>query len=420
MFQDLYADFHGEQLANGLSVYVKEWPSASWFYAGVVIHAGAREDPGGRSGLAHLVEHVVGENVSPLTFAQLERLFKTLLGGYAWFGTTTYYSSEYKFHLPNETHKIQKALDLFGQMLLLPKELTQNIEEEKAVILREYHRSYEHEQARNWALQGRPWLFEHHHRLQSYHSAIGVPDGFMGGTKQEIQVFYDSHYVPKNCSLVCIGALGRQTLLSLLQDTPFAVQKSGQRTPLPEPFFPESPQRHGQIIRMAEFSRLAQWEAAISFEWVLPLHFERRCVQLFCDLFEERLIEELRYQWHLTYAVTVSHVHYQDCRTIRVSFKTAPDAVERAQDLFWQVLRSLDQEEEKYDENKQETLASIHRMDYSGYDLLESAMDDLAGYHRLISFSEEIQQVQHITFECIVELARYLTYERHFCFILQP
>src|SRR5581483_4248868 len=175
MFQDMYADFHSGQLDNGLSVYAKEWPSASWFYAGVVIHVGAREDPVRRSGLAHLTEHLVGENVSPLTFAQLERAFKAL-GGYAWFGTTTYYSTEYKFHLPNEEKSIHQALDLFGQMRLLPKELTQRIEEEKAVILREYHRRYEHEQARSWALQGRPWLFEHHPRLQSYHSAIGTPD----------------------------------------------------------------------------------------------------------------------------------------------------------------------------------------------------------------------------------------------------
>ncbi len=420
MFQDLYTDFHSEQLDNGLSVYVKEWPCASWFYAGVVIHAGAREDPVERSGLAHLVEHVVGENVHPLTFAQLERTFKTLLGGYAWFGTTSYYSSEYKFHLPNEEKHIHRALDLFGQMLLLPKELSQQIKEEKAVILREYHRRYEHEQARSWALQGRPWLFEHHHRLQSYHSAIGVPDGFMGSSQQDIQAFYDSYYVPQNSSLICIGTLGKQRLLHLLQDTPFSTQRSGQRNPLPGPFFPKLPQRHEQSIRMAEFSRLAQWEAEISFEWVLPLHFERSCVQLFCDLFEERLTEELRYTWHLTYAVTVSHVHYQDCRILRIFFKTAPDAVGKAQELFWKVLRSLDQAEENYSETKQETLASIYRMDYSGYDLLESAMDDLAGYQRLISFSEEIEQVQQVTFECIVELARYLTEERHFCFIMLP
>src|SRR5579884_561519 len=86
MFHDLYADFHVEHLENGLSLHVKEYPNVSWFYAGVVFHAGAREDPVGRSGLAHLVEHVIGENVHPSTFSQLESAFKAL-GGSACFGT---------------------------------------------------------------------------------------------------------------------------------------------------------------------------------------------------------------------------------------------------------------------------------------------------------------------------------------------
>ena len=90
MFQDLYADFQVVQLANGLSVYAKEWSSASWFYARVVIHAGAREDPPKREGLAHLVEHLIGENIRDLTFSQVQKRFEEL-GGYGWFGTTSYH-----------------------------------------------------------------------------------------------------------------------------------------------------------------------------------------------------------------------------------------------------------------------------------------------------------------------------------------
>lgn len=420
MFQDLYANFQWDILANGLSVYSKEWPNVPWFYTGVVIHAGAQKDPGDLAGLAHLIEHLVGENVRPLAFSQLERMFK-ILGGYAWFGATSYVSTEYKFHLSNDPSKISQALDLFGQMLLLPKELSHHIEEEKTVILREYHQYYEHDKARSWALGGRPWLFEHHPRLQSYHSPLGVPDGFMSSTKEDIQAFYDTYYVPQNCSLICIGALGRQTLLSLLQDTPFAVQRAGQRNLPPGPFSPQVPQKREHIVHLSEVSQLEQWETEISFEWVLPLRFQRRCVQMFCDLFEEVLTAELRYHCQLTYSVTVTHVYYQDCRTLKASFKTTPDAGEKAQDMFWQALRSIDQEEERYHEIKRETLASIYRMDYSGYDLLENAMDDLAEYHRLISFHEELQQVQSIPFEQVRELAHYLTYERrHFCFILQP
>ena len=59
-------------------------------------------------------------------------------------------------------------------------------------------------------------------------------------------------------------------------------------------------------------------------------------------------------------------------------------------------------------------------MDYAGHDLLDAAMLDLEGYHRLISFTEELHQVEQTTFAQVRALAAYLTPERHFCFIEQP
>jgi hypothetical protein len=59
-------------------------------------------------------------------------------------------------------------------------------------------------------------------------------------------------------------------------------------------------------------------------------------------------------------------------------------------------------------------------MDYSGYDVLTAALDDLAGYHRLISFTEELRQLEQVQFAEIVELAAFLTPERHFCFFTCP
>lgn len=56
MFHDSYAGFQYSTLPNGLSLYVQERSDVSWFYTGVVVHAGAKEDSRGREGLAHYVE----------------------------------------------------------------------------------------------------------------------------------------------------------------------------------------------------------------------------------------------------------------------------------------------------------------------------------------------------------------------------
>ena len=252
MFHDVYDGFQQLTLPNGLSLYCKEQPEVNWFYCGAIIHAGAREDSPGREGLAHLVEHLVGENVHDLTFPKLKKRFQKL-GGHGWFGTTDYLSTRYKFHLPNDIYKIQEAFHLFGQMLFMGS-LKDKIEEEKVIILREYHRRYEHNEARAWSLQGRPFLFEGHPRLKTFDSAIGIADEFMATTPEEAQCFYNQYYVPQNMSLLCLGSISTQMLLDLLRKTPFSTLKQGQRTGISATFAPQSPQIHEKIVYLSNFS----------------------------------------------------------------------------------------------------------------------------------------------------------------------
>ncbi|GCE32161.1 hypothetical protein KDA_76450 [Dictyobacter alpinus] len=418
MFHDLYANFYQDTLENGLSVYSKEWPNVNWFYSGVVIHAGVKEDPPGREGLAHLLEHLVGENVGDFTFSQLENRFEEL-GGWGSFGSTSYLATNYKFHLPAQTNSIREALTLFGKMVLMGT-ITRQIEEEKAVVVREYYREYEHEHARTWDMQGRPFLFEGHSRLQTYHSALGVLNEFLQCTAEELQIFYDRYYVPKNISLVCIGPTPRECMLRILQETPFSVSKRGERSSMPNAFSPQPPQRQETIVQLSEFSALAGSQLTLTYEWVVPLRFTKYSVRILCDLLEKMLTEELRYKRRITYTVNVDYEFWQDCRTLHIHIEIPPERRAMVQDLLWQVLGSLPQAEEKFLVAKQERINCIYRMDYSGYDLLQAAMSDLANYQRLISFTEELHQWEQTTFQHLLELADYLTPERHFCFLLQP
>lgn len=418
MFHDLYANFQQDTLANGLSVYSKEWPNVNWFYTGVIVHAGARKDPPQREGLAHLLEHMVTENVEGFTFSQLENRFAEL-GGWGSFGTTSYLATKYTFHFPANISHIQEALTLFGKMLLLGK-ITRQIEEEKAVVVREYHRKYEHEYARTWALQGRPFLFEGHPRLQTFDAAIGVLDEFMASSAQEMQTFYDTYYVPRNISLICIGPLTRHTLFQLLRKTPFSTLKSGQRTNIPPAFSPQPSRKQETIVHLSEFSALAGAQAKLTYEWVIPLHFTRYSVCLLCDLIEKILADELRYKRGIIYIVDANYEFWQDCRTLRIHMEIPPAARAMVQDLLWYVLGSLHQANEQFLAVKQERIHCIYRMDYSGYDLLQAAIADLENYHRLVPFSEELQQCKQTTFQHILDLAAYLTPQRSFCFVLEP
>jgi predicted Zn-dependent peptidase len=313
MFQDVYEGFTWTTLPNGLTVYVQP-REVSWVYVGAVVHAGAKEDPIGRQGLAHLVEHLVSENIDGFSFPMLEKRFQAL-GGTAHFGTTSYVSTTYDFHVPAEEPAVQEALTLFSTMLLQGC-LTRKIEEEKAVIQREYYTDYPHALSRTWALRGRPWLFEWHPRLHSFHSALGVLEEWMPCSQPEIQAFYDRSYTPANMTLVCIGACSQERLLHLLEDTPFVLSKPGERTRLPTSYVSTPPSRQEQVIHLSQFSHLAPAQTACTIEWVIPLHVRRYSVFLLAGLLEELLTEQWRYQRALTYDVSVNSQYYQDCRVL--------------------------------------------------------------------------------------------------------
>jgi predicted Zn-dependent peptidase len=301
--------------------------------------------------------------------------------------------------------------------MLLEGHLTRNVQEEKAVILREYHTDYPHAFARSWALKGRPWLFADHPRLGSFDSAIGVLEEWMPCTQPEIQTFYDRYYTPANMSVVCIGALAQDRLLHLLQHTPFVAPKPGARTVLPAAYVPPVPSSHEQVLHLSQFSQLPPAQATCTIEWVIPLHFQRYQVFLLADLLQERLTEELRYQRSWTYEVAVGSHYYQDCRVLTVHYEIPPERVTQATDLLWQALGEISHAQQRFQQAKQERVDGFYRMDYSGYGVLKATLNDLACSHRLIPFAEELHHLEQTEFASVVELAAYLTPERHCCFI---
>ena len=91
---DPYAELQRFQLSNGLSVYLGTW-NRPWLKAAMMVHSGAREDPEGKEGTAHFLEHLLIENVQPWTYETARQYFQRF-GGSAVFGKTYYDGASYE------------------------------------------------------------------------------------------------------------------------------------------------------------------------------------------------------------------------------------------------------------------------------------------------------------------------------------
>ena len=418
-FHDPYHSIEQMHLLNGLSAYVKQWPSANWLQFGVVIHAGARHDPSNRQGLAHFVEHVLAENVEKYTFLQLKDLFYKF-GATVSFGATGYGATTFTMKLPLQNKTVHDALRLFGQMLLCGN-LLSGIKHERTIIGREYHDTYPHALSRTWALQGRPYLFTGHPQLRSYDSPLGVLEEVMQSTLGELQDFYDRYYTPANMSIAIMSPLPTEEALALLEHTAFAGYKMGQRIPLPLPFSPQPPLQHEKTILLSDFSQLTYVHAYCTTEWVVPLSFREMSVILFCGLLREALYERLRYSdLALTYEVKVSYLSYQECWTLYVYFEVPPNTVSVSYELLWESLRSVHSMENLFLQRKKVHIDHLCMLDLAGFDLMDRMMEDLEERHSLLSYTDELVQVEQTHLAEVAALATYLTPNRAYTFISKP
>jgi predicted Zn-dependent peptidase len=333
---DPYANFQCETLPNGLSISAKELDTP-WIYVGFVCHVGAKEDPPGRDGMSHLIEHLVSENVEGFSsYKELDNYVKSL-GGYGSFGSTDYLGTCFHFFLPDEETALTSALALFGQMLITAH-LTRGVEKEKAIITREFHAEYPFRQAHAWKLASKQALFASHPRLRGFSTPLGTPEAFQQCTIEELQAFYDRYYVPSNIGVVSIGNLSLHCLVDALKKSPFGQQKPGQRNPLAAPFDPLPPQNHECAIHLSEWSNLSYSAAQCEFTWALPTRFDNACLLLFRRLLEEQLTHEIRQLRGFTYDIAVGGRYYQDCQDLIITIETPPEAIPTVHEIVEDVL----------------------------------------------------------------------------------
>ncbi|MDP3954496.1 MAG: insulinase family protein [bacterium] len=110
---DPYAEIKHAKLPNGLSVYLGTW-DRPWVKMKMVVHAGAKDDPEGKDGVAHFVEHLVNNNIDGCTKEQVKGYLDEI-GGSANFGSTSYEATSYKCSVPLEGNNLELALDILAR-----------------------------------------------------------------------------------------------------------------------------------------------------------------------------------------------------------------------------------------------------------------------------------------------------------------
>jgi zinc protease len=215
-------DIEERRLANGLAVLLLETRTAPVVCLSVWFRAGSRHDPQGRSGTAHLLEHMMFKGTARHPKGDYDRVLHALgaiNNASTWLDRTNYYvligSDRYAAGLELEADRMRGALlreeDLIDERPVVLNELERN-EDDPGVALFD----------RIMAMA----FVEHPYRRP----VIGWRQDVEAITIDDLRSYYDAYYRPNNAFLAVVGAFDRGAMLADLERT-FGGLEPGPPTP---------------------------------------------------------------------------------------------------------------------------------------------------------------------------------------------
>ena len=202
--------FEKHRLSNGMDVILHEDRTIPLVAVNVWYHVGSKNEEVGRTGFAHLFEHVMFEGTKHHQRSHFEPLQKA---GANLNGSTTTDRTNYWEDVPSNYLELALWLEADRMGFLLDGLDQQKFDVQRDVVKNERRQSYEN----------RPYGMAHHH-LQSalfplphpYHwMTIGSQEDLDAASLDDVKAFFQRFYGPSNASLAIAGDIDTGQALEL-------------------------------------------------------------------------------------------------------------------------------------------------------------------------------------------------------------
>lgn len=250
------------ELGNGLKVILapdRRLPLVAintWFYVG------AKDEPPGRSGFAHLFEHLMFMGTERVPIGQFDRLMEAGGGtnnASTDFDRTNYYSSGPASLLPTLLWLDADRLEDLGRAMTQEK-----LDAQRAIVRNERRQSVENVPYGKSELRITEMMFPLGH---PYHfEVIGSHEELEAATLDDVKEFFANFYVPNNASLVVCGDFDPAVVKPIIE-AQFGTLPRGAAVPRRELAVPD-------LVREERFTMLDLVDAPmVRFAWHSPIAY---------------------------------------------------------------------------------------------------------------------------------------------------
>jgi zinc protease len=195
--------FDSFTLDNGLRVFVHEHGAVPVACVNIWYHVGSKNERPGRTGFAHLFEHLMFEGSAHVPAGQFDRLLEDVGGVNN--GSTSPDRTNYWITVPS--HALELALYLEAdRMGWLPPAISQEkLDNQRSVVMNERRQSYEN---RPYGMASERILAALYPPDHPYHwPTIGSMEDLRAATLEDVMEFFATWYGPGNATLAIAGAV---------------------------------------------------------------------------------------------------------------------------------------------------------------------------------------------------------------------
>src|SRR5437867_8626365 len=218
-------------LPNGLQVLLHEDHSVPVVAVNTWYHVGSSDERAGRTGFAHLFEHIMFMGSEHVPTGEFDRLLEA--AGADNNGSTTEDRTNYYEDGPANALPLMLYLDADRMGFLLPEMTADKVDLQRGVVQNERRQSYEN---RPYGLAEENILERLYPTNHPYHwPVIGSMADLQAATLDDVRQFFQTYYTPSNASLAIAGDITARDARQLVERYFGAIPRGPAVTRTPPP-----------------------------------------------------------------------------------------------------------------------------------------------------------------------------------------
>jgi zinc protease len=258
----LQVPFRQFQLLNGLNVILHQDRTVPVVAVNVWYHVGSANEKPGRTGFAHLFEHLMFEGSKNVPEGQFDILLEA--AGANNNGSTNNDRTNYVIDLPNNALELALYLESDRMAYLLDAMPPEQVNSQRDVVKNERRQSYENRPYGMADLELDKMLWPPTHPYSW--PVIGYMEDLSAASHTDVQEFFKRYYAPNNASLVIAGDIDLDRTQALVEKWFAEIPRGPSVEPIAPPAALLTQVKRQTITDQVTLPRLY-------IGWLTPRHF---------------------------------------------------------------------------------------------------------------------------------------------------